>query len=270
MALVPELATAEAEPEADAAALTALVDWCVRFSPAVAADAPDGLFLDITGVAHLWGGEARDAGRLPRPAGRPTACRSAAPSPTPRARPGRWPTSARTATIAPPGGQAALLAPLPPAALRLEPETAAQIERLGLRQRRPADRRSAARRRSPAASARAALTRLDQALGRGARGADLPPPARRPGSPAWPSPSRSARRRTWPASPPTSPPSSARGWRREGQGARRFELAFHRLDGKALPLAVGLSLPGRDAGAHRQAVRARSWRPSTPASASRW
>ena len=59
MALVPELLTAEAEPEADAAALTALADWCVRFSPAVAADVPDGLFLDVTGVDHLWRGEAR-------------------------------------------------------------------------------------------------------------------------------------------------------------------------------------------------------------------
>ncbi|HEX7945615.1 MAG TPA: DNA polymerase Y family protein, partial [Phenylobacterium sp.] len=58
MALTPELQTAEAEPEADAEALTALVDWCVRYSPAVAADAPDGLFLDISGVDHLWGGEA--------------------------------------------------------------------------------------------------------------------------------------------------------------------------------------------------------------------
>ena len=55
-ALAPDLATADAEPEADAAALTALADWCVRFSPAVALDPPDGLFLDITGVDHLWGG----------------------------------------------------------------------------------------------------------------------------------------------------------------------------------------------------------------------
>ena len=57
-ALVPELATAEAEPALRPAALVALADWCARFSPAVASDAPDGLFLDITGVAHLWGGEA--------------------------------------------------------------------------------------------------------------------------------------------------------------------------------------------------------------------
>src|SRR2546425_5279268 len=53
-ALVPGLVTADAAPEADAAALAGLVDWCVRFSPAVAADPPDGLFLDITGVDHLW------------------------------------------------------------------------------------------------------------------------------------------------------------------------------------------------------------------------
>ena len=43
-ALAPELATAEAEPEADARALAELVDWCVRYSPAVAPDGPDGLF----------------------------------------------------------------------------------------------------------------------------------------------------------------------------------------------------------------------------------
>ena len=59
MALVPELAIAEADPEGDLAALSALVHWCVRYSPAVALDPPDGLFLDITGVAHLWGGETQ-------------------------------------------------------------------------------------------------------------------------------------------------------------------------------------------------------------------
>ncbi|MFY8141068.1 MAG: DNA polymerase Y family protein, partial [Caulobacter sp.] len=56
-ALVPELATHEADPAADAEALEALCDWCVRFSPAVAVDGRDGLFMDITGVSHLWGGE---------------------------------------------------------------------------------------------------------------------------------------------------------------------------------------------------------------------
>ena len=30
----------------------------------------------------------------------------------------------------------------------------------------------------------------------------------------------------------------------EGQGGRRFELTFHRLDGRAERLTIGLSLPG--------------------------
>src|SRR5258706_15159405 len=46
-ALVPGLTTADAEPQADAAALTPPIDWCVRFSPAVAPHPPDGLFLAV-------------------------------------------------------------------------------------------------------------------------------------------------------------------------------------------------------------------------------
>jgi protein ImuB len=37
--------------------LNAIADWCDRFTPLVALDAPHGLFLDITGCAHLFGGE---------------------------------------------------------------------------------------------------------------------------------------------------------------------------------------------------------------------
>jgi protein ImuB len=34
-----------------------IAEWCIRFSPVVATDEPDGLVLDATGCAHLWGGE---------------------------------------------------------------------------------------------------------------------------------------------------------------------------------------------------------------------
>jgi protein ImuB len=37
--------------------LTQLVEWCDRYSPLVAADGSDGIILDITGCAHLFGGE---------------------------------------------------------------------------------------------------------------------------------------------------------------------------------------------------------------------
>jgi protein ImuB len=37
--------------------LTQLVEWCDRYSPLVAEDGNDGIVLDITGCAHLFGGE---------------------------------------------------------------------------------------------------------------------------------------------------------------------------------------------------------------------
>jgi protein ImuB len=242
MALVPELITAEAEPQADATALTALADWCVRFSPAVAPDAPDGLFLDVTGVDHLWRGEAEmlaDFRTRLAANGLPFRC---AIADTPDA---AWALAhyGEDGMIAPPGGQAALLAPLPPAALRFETETWAQVERLGIRQvgqlmsipRGPFARRFG----------RAALTRLDQALGREREALTF----RRPPNPWF------ARLAFF--EPISAPEDMARvtadvaallcaRLEREGQGARRFEVAFHRVDGRALPLAIGLSLPGRD------------------------
>ena len=242
MALVPELITAEAEPEADAVALTALVDWCVRFSPAVAAAPPDGLFLDVTGVDHLWRGETElMADFRSRLAANSLPFRCAIAD-TPGA---AWALAhfGQDGVIAPPGEQAPLLAPLPPASLRLDTETWAQIERLGLRQvgqlmaiaRAPFARRFG----------RAALTRLDQALGREREALSF----RRPLTPWF---SRLAF-----AEPISAPEDMARvtadvaaklcaRLETEGRGARRFEIAFHRVDGKALPLSIGLALPGRD------------------------
>jgi protein ImuB len=37
--------------------LQAIADWCDRFTPLVALAPPDGLFLDVTGCTHLFGGE---------------------------------------------------------------------------------------------------------------------------------------------------------------------------------------------------------------------
>ena len=58
-ALVPNLAVHSAEPEADAEALRRLTAWCLRYTPLVATDLPDGVWLDVTGCAHLHGGETR-------------------------------------------------------------------------------------------------------------------------------------------------------------------------------------------------------------------
>ncbi len=242
-ALVPELLTEEAEPEADAVALGALCDWCVRFTPGVAPDAPDGLFLDITGIAHLWGGEAEmmaDFATRLTANGLRMRC---AIADTPGA---AWALAhfGEDRTIAPPGGQGPLLEPLPPAALRLETDVWAQIERLGLRrlgQLMAIPRGPFARR-----FGQATMTRLDQALGRSCEALAF----RRPPTPWFD--------RLAFAEPISAPEDMARvaadaaaklcvRLDAEGQGARRFELTYHRVDGRALSLMVGLALPGRDA-----------------------
>jgi protein ImuB len=57
-AICPQLQVFDADEMADARALNIIADWCDRFTPLVALDSPHGLFLDITGCAHLFGGEA--------------------------------------------------------------------------------------------------------------------------------------------------------------------------------------------------------------------
>ena len=56
-AMYPWIAVADADPEADRRMLIAIADWCDRYTPLVGLDPPDGLFLDVTGCAHLFGGE---------------------------------------------------------------------------------------------------------------------------------------------------------------------------------------------------------------------
>jgi protein ImuB len=242
MALVPELQTAEADPAGDLESLNALVHWCVRYSPAVAADPPDGLLLDITGVAHLWGGEAQMLddllGRLARqgiPARGAVAGSAGAAWALARCGEDR--------TVAPPGDEAAALAMLPISGLRLEPQTTAQLARLGLvriGQLAALPRPELARRFGAAA-----LVRLDQALGCGEEALSFS----RPPTPWF--------ARLAFAEPISVPEDLGRASRdiaaklcarllAEGQGAARFELAFHRLDGRAERLSIGLSLPGRN------------------------
>lgn len=244
-ALVPELVTAEADPAADTAALTALVDWCARFSPAVAPDPPDGLFLDITGADHLWGGEGpmmADLARHLAANGLPirAAIAGSLGAAWALAHFGPDRSVAREETTA------ALLAPLPIAALRLAPEDAAQIIRLGLTTisalaAQPRD--PLGRRFGPDV-----MRRLDQALGLAAEALEF----RRPPSPWF--------QRVAFAEPISMPEDLARAagdivqalcarLEAGGRGARGFDLAFHRLDGRAERVSVGLALPGRDAAA---------------------
>ena len=55
-ALDPALVAMPADPEGDAALVERLARWAGRWSPLVEVDG-DGLRLDVSGVAHLFGGE---------------------------------------------------------------------------------------------------------------------------------------------------------------------------------------------------------------------
>ncbi|TDQ83407.1 protein ImuB [Dongia mobilis] len=165
LACVPEALVEAADPAGDLAALHQLAHWATRFSPHAAADAPDGILADITGCAHLWGGEAnllRDA--LARLRRQGFAARGAIAGTIGAA----W-ACARFGgeeSILPPGSVAAALEALPVRALRLDDATAAALDRLGLRRigaLYPLPRADIVQRFGPAL-----LTRLDQALGQAA------------------------------------------------------------------------------------------------------
>lgn len=63
-AICPDLLTWPHDPQQDREALDRLALWAQAVTPLTAADPPDGIWLDITGCAHLWGGEAGLMARL--------------------------------------------------------------------------------------------------------------------------------------------------------------------------------------------------------------
>jgi len=56
-AIFPPLKFLDDKPEPSGKLLNDIAEWCVRYSPCVAIDPPDGLILNATGCAHLWGSE---------------------------------------------------------------------------------------------------------------------------------------------------------------------------------------------------------------------
>ncbi len=249
-ALEPGLQVVEADPVADARTLAGLADWCGRYTPWTATHGKDCILLDITGCAHLFGGEAGLARDL---IGRLTAIGHAgllAVADTPGA---AWAVSHMGGgygpagvplgdALVPPGGAETALAGLPIAGLRLDPATVEGLGRLGLR--RIGDltalpRGSLATRFGPEV-----LRRVDQALGRAAE----------PVSPRRPVPAHLARMVFPEAIGRTEDVEAAlarlldrlcAGLEETQQGARRVELALYRVDGGVERLAIGTSRPSR-------------------------
>lgn len=133
-ALVPELTTLPRDPGQEARALEGLRRWALRYAPWVAVDgftaAADGLVLDLTGSAHLRGGEAALAEDMAQrlEAMGFEARLAIAPTPGAARALARFGASALTLVE----DARAAIAPLPMAALRLDAETVASLARLGL------------------------------------------------------------------------------------------------------------------------------------------
>lgn len=161
-AIVQGLQVVDDIPGIASGILSAIGKWCIRFTPIVAIDMPDGLVLDISGCPHLWGGEReylKDIVNKLR--GRGYDARAAIADTIGAA----W-AVARFGTKSPivePYTQASALLPLPPAALRLEPVMLARLKKVGFYRIESFIniRRSALRRRF----GELLLKRLDQALG---------------------------------------------------------------------------------------------------------
>lgn len=171
-AICPDLLSRPADLVAEAVFLGRLARWAERYSPRVARDGSDGVLVDLTGAAHLFGGEAALRAdvqtRLAR-GGLTVAAAIADSAVAARA------LARHGGGIAPPGRPLAALGALPPAALRLDGETSETLARLGL----GSIATLAALPRAPLGQrfGPGLLARLDQALGRAAEPFDpLPPP----------------------------------------------------------------------------------------------
>ncbi|WP_184546176.1 Y-family DNA polymerase [Mucilaginibacter sp. FT3.2] len=132
-AITPGLQVFDEVPGRAAKLLKGLGEWCIRYTPFVAIDLPDGLMMDISGCPHLWGGERAYLKEIvTRLRGKGYDVRAAMADTIGTA----WAISrfGKITPIIESGGQVIALLPLPPAALRLAPPTLARLQKLGLYQ----------------------------------------------------------------------------------------------------------------------------------------
>ncbi len=237
-AICPHLQVYDADEAADAKTLGDIADWCDRFTPLVALDTPHGLFLDITGCAHLFGGEAAILRRLCDALTAQGFAVSASIASTS--------ICARTMNrlvhgcIIADGGEADAIGPLPVFTLGAGEAITGGLRRAGLKT--IGDVASRARHEITARFGAAFTTRLEQALGEG----DAPI------SPRKPLPDYIVEQRF--AEPVATEGVIAAtlsrlattlvaSMEKQGKGARRLEASFFRTDGVVRTLQVDTGQP---------------------------
>jgi len=257
-ALCPDLLAEEWDPRGDETDLKRLSDWCGRYTPwtvpGVAgeghslAEGVDGIFLDISGCGHLFGGEELLVGDLlKRFAGLGVSARAGIACSVGAAwAAARFGQGRKAFSIVPEEQEARALSGLPLAALRLPPVLVDELGRLGLKKIK--DLTTMARGPLVARFGPLVMRRLDQAVG-------VEPEPLSPDLPYVP-----FRARLIFAEGIGRLEDVAEGiarlaedvsllLTREGQGARQLALALFRVDGHVSTLTVGTGQPVRD-GAH--------------------
>ena len=235
-----------ADPEGDLAALHGMaVAFARRFSPIVALSGNDGLFLDLTGTAHLFGGEERMARHLIRLLARLGYDARIAIAETPGAAHALARHCCEDSPLlrCPPGGHVQAIAALPVEALRIDSRQVELLARFGI----GTVGQLAAIPRAPLVRrfGTAIATRLEQALG------NLPEPL----DPVIPERPIAAIRRF--AEPILTAdaiahwlgalvPELVEALAEAGAGVSRMELIADRIDGVPQRIRVGLARPSRD------------------------
>ena len=245
-AICPQLLTAPAAPDKDAACLLALARWSGRYSPSLNVDGDDGLWLDVSGVPHLFGGARALLADMARRFATPRLQRADCPCRDAGRRSCACPLRAFLFHHRPAGkDRLKRLAPLPVEALRLDSDITRLLKRLGLKrigQLYDLPRASLERRFHSRQAAEAVLHRLDQALGR----------REEPRPPLLPAPDYAARL------PFPEPLITHEGivagldhlaeklceaLALARRGARRLHLTLYRADGTSALIEAGLSAP---------------------------
>lgn len=131
-AICPGLEVLNDKPGRAAKLLKGLGEWCVRYSPTVMIDEflMDGLFMDVSGCTHLWGGERNYLKEIiSRLSAKGYTVRLAMADTAGAA----WAIShfGTVTPLIPIGGHVEALLPLPPEALRLSEGTLSKLRKLG-------------------------------------------------------------------------------------------------------------------------------------------
>jgi protein ImuB len=240
-AMVEPLTVVASDERADAKLLDGIADWCDRFTPLVSLDCPDGLLLDITGAAHLFGGEAALLSLVVRKIGEQGLAVQGAIAGTSLA--ARALARYAPRSIVAPGGDAAAIAPLPITALECDDKCLRALRHAGLKTVGMVADRIASE--LAERLGRSFVTRLRILLGE----------QEQPLTPRRALPDLMAEQRfaepiiiqdTITASLLSLAQSLADVLEREGRGVRVLEAAFFRADGLVDRIAIRMGEPLRD------------------------